>query len=134
MKKLFILLLSLLTSLSSISAEIADVYGYAQYEGAAYLHPNSALVLYADGSFELLRKYSEEDKTSIQVGEYTITSGEITLSVQDASCEIELEIGALGDFTLNYSAQKVFLENVITYNKKEESFLNEFTPKNAGCL
>ena len=118
----------------SISAEIVSVYGYGQYEGAVYLHPNSALVLYADGSFELLRKYSEDDKTSIQVGEYSITSGEITLSVQDASCEIELETGALGDFTLKYSTQKILLENVITYSKKEESFLNKFTPKNAGCL
>lgn len=133
--KFLLLGLTLLTSLSVFSAEVVGIYGYDQYRAIGqHVQPNSAVILYSDNTFELLRKYSDELKTSVQTGEYTISSGSITVSVQDSSCDEESKKGALGDFTLNYSEQSIFLDNVISYDKKEESFLVKFDLENTGCL
>ncbi len=131
--KLLILGIVLTMSQIAFSSEIVSVFGYEQFEGKQFTQPNSAVILYADGSFELLRKYTSEVNTSVQSGKYIKSDGQITLEVKDSTCQLEIDKGALGSFTLNHTDQRIFLEGLVSYDKKDAQFLELFSSKE-GCL
>ena len=131
--KLLILGFVLAMSQAAFSSDIVSIFGYEQYEGKQFTKPNSAIILYADGSFELLRKHTSGVNTSVQSGKYTKSDGQITFEVKDSTCQLEIANGALGIFTLSHTNQKIFLEDSISYDKKDVQFLELFSSKE-GCL
>lgn len=130
MKKL-LFFITLLGSISCFSAEIMSVYGVTQFDTSSVRKPNTAIVLYSDNSFELVRKYSESESIAVQSGDYSISSNSIKLVSKKTSCEREAQY-VLGTFELNYSDLKI--DNInITLMKVDESFLEQFKGKDAKC-
>ena len=132
--RVFIVLIALLSSSLAFSADVVSVYGYNQYVGNEFTQPNSAVILYSDGTFELLRKYSSEENTSIQSGHYSLLGDEITMEVTKSTCKMEVEKGALGAFTLKYSENSISYGDVVSYTKKDGMFLRLFDVEKTGCL